>query len=57
MKKINNYYRKQFKGQLRNYCEQYIKKYDAGENPWIEFNHILHIVKKLDGQWAEKKLN
>jgi hypothetical protein len=57
MKKLNNVYKQQYKRVLRRYCERYIGKYDSGENPYLEFCHIRTIVKKLDGQWAEKKLN
>jgi hypothetical protein len=32
---------------LRRYCERYIEKYDAGENPYLEFFHIKTLVKKI----------
>jgi hypothetical protein len=57
MKKLSNVHKQRYKQSLRRWCESYMTKYDSGENPYLEFCHIRTIVKKLDGQWAEKKLN
>ncbi|OHD67196.1 MAG: hypothetical protein A2W19_11705 [Spirochaetes bacterium RBG_16_49_21] len=49
--KINNHIRGQLKKALRQACQEFIWRYDAGENPYLEFLRIRNLVRKLDGRW------